>query len=124
MSTQLPPPSKRQRTDALERSRAQQDIEEIPSDAGSLRIQFFDETTGLPIGNGPVLVPVANADPKNLELLLNTLLGHVSLLLFKHTVETLSLSLFLHTTDNQEAAIVDLNFGHCNPTIACKLSED
>lgn len=77
MATVLPPPSKRQRTDALERSRAQQDVEEIPSDAGSLRIQFFDETTGLAIGNGPVLVPVANADPKNLELLLNTLLGHV-----------------------------------------------
>lgn len=80
MATVLPPPSKRQRTDALARAREQQDIEEIPSDAGSLRIQFFDETTGLPIGNGPVLVPVADADPKNLELLLNTLMGHVNLL--------------------------------------------
>ncbi|RAL58776.1 hypothetical protein DID88_009190 [Monilinia fructigena] len=33
-------------------------------------------TPRLPIGNGPVLVPVADADPKNLELLLNTLMGH------------------------------------------------
>lgn len=77
MSTVLPPPSKRQRTDAAERARQQQDIEEVPSDAGSLRLQFFDETTGLPIGQGPVLVPVADATPKNLELLLNTLQGHV-----------------------------------------------
>lgn len=79
MATVLPPPSKRQRTDAAERARQQQDIEEIPSDAGSLRIQFFDEVTGLPIGSGPVLVPVANANPKNLELLLNTLQDHVGL---------------------------------------------
>jgi hypothetical protein len=78
MATILPPPSKRQRTDAADRAREQQDIEEIPSDAGSLRLQFFDETTGLPIGEGPILVPVADANPKNLELLLNTLQGNVS----------------------------------------------
>lgn len=77
MATVVPPPSKRQRTDAAERARQQQDIEVIPSDAGSLKIQFFDETTGLPIGNGPVLVPVADATPKNLEVLLNALQGHV-----------------------------------------------
>lgn len=124
MSTQLPPPSKRQRTDALERSRAQQDIEEIPSDAGSLRIQFFDETTGLPIGNGPVLVPVANADPKNLELLLNTLLGHVSLLFLKNTMETLGLSLFLYLTDNQEPDIVGFDYGHSNLMVFHKYPED
>ena len=79
MSTVLPPPSKRARTDAAERAGQQQAIEEIPSDAGSLRIQFFDETTGLPIGSGPVLVPVADANPKNLELLVNALQGHVSI---------------------------------------------
>lgn len=78
MATVLPPPSKRQRLEILERSREQQDIITVPSDAGSLRIQFFDEITGLPIGDGPVLVPVADATPKNLELLLNTLQGHVS----------------------------------------------
>lgn len=74
----LPPPSKRQRTEAAERARVQQEVEVIPSDAGTLRLQFFDETTGLPIGDGPVLVPVADATPKNLELLLNTLQGNVS----------------------------------------------
>jgi hypothetical protein len=77
MATVLPPPSKRQRTDAADRARQQQDVEVTPSDAGSLRLQFYDETTGLPIGQGPVLVPVADATPKNLELLLNTLQGHV-----------------------------------------------
>jgi hypothetical protein len=77
MATVLPPPSKRQRLETLERSREQQDINTVPY-AGSLRIQFFDETTGLPIGKGPVLVPVADATPKNLELLLNTLQDHVS----------------------------------------------
>jgi hypothetical protein len=30
-------------------------------------------------GKGPVLVPVADATPKNLELLLNTLQGHVGI---------------------------------------------
>jgi ribosome assembly protein 4 len=78
MATVVPPPSKRQRTDAANRAREQQAVEEIPANAGTLRLQFFDETTGLPIGQGPVLVPVADANPKNLELLLNTLQAHVS----------------------------------------------
>lgn len=78
MSTVLPPPSKRARTDAAERAGQQQAIEEIPADAGTLRIQFFDETTGLPIGT-PVLVSVADANPKNLENLVNALQGHVSI---------------------------------------------
>jgi ribosome assembly protein 4 len=78
MATVVPPPSKRQRTDAANRAREQQDVEEIPTNAGTLRLQFYDETTGLPIGQGPVLVPVADANPKNLELLLNTLQAHVS----------------------------------------------
>ena len=88
MSTVLPPPSKRQRTDAAEKARLQQDIEEVPSDAGSLRLQFYDETTGLPIGSGPVLVPVADATPKNLELLLNTLQGNVSTTLMLPDIES------------------------------------
>jgi ribosome assembly protein 4 len=77
MATVIPPPSKRQKVETLERSKQQQDIDDVPPDAGSLRIQFFDETTGLHIGDGPILVPVADATPKNLELLLNTLQNHV-----------------------------------------------
>lgn len=79
MATIVPPPSKRQRTDAAERSRVQQDAETIPADAGSLRVQFYDEITGQPVGDGPVLVPVADANTANLELLINTLQGHVCL---------------------------------------------
>ncbi|KAF7923580.1 hypothetical protein BELL_0005g00330 [Botrytis elliptica] len=75
MSTVPPPPSKRQKTAAFEKARVQQVIKEIPSDAGSLLIRFVDNTTGEPIFDGPTLVPVADATPKNLELLLNTLLG-------------------------------------------------
>jgi hypothetical protein len=50
MASVLPPPSKRQRTKGAERVREQQDIEKVPSDARSLRLQPFDETTDLPIG--------------------------------------------------------------------------
>ncbi|RKF65936.1 Ribosome assembly protein 4 [Golovinomyces cichoracearum] len=73
MATVIPPPSKRQRNELSERAREQQNVEDIPKNAGSLRIQFFDETTGLPIG-AHTQVPVADANPKNLELLLNSLL--------------------------------------------------
>ena len=77
MSTVLPPPSKRQRTATAARAAEQQDIEEVPSDAGTLRIQFTDEQTGLKIG-APIMIPVSEATPKNLELLLNTMQEHVS----------------------------------------------
>lgn len=78
MATVRPPPSKRQRLEASERAREQQDIETVPQDAGSLRYQFIDQITGLPIGQ-PILIPVADATPKNLEILLNKLQDHVSL---------------------------------------------
>ncbi|KAH8803105.1 quinon protein alcohol dehydrogenase-like superfamily [Xylogone sp. PMI_703] len=76
MATVLPPPSKRQRTEAAERARTQHTVTEVPADAGSIRIQFYDEVTGKPMGDAPVLVPLAEATPKNLNLLLNTLLGN------------------------------------------------
>lgn len=79
MTTLIPPPSKRQRTELSERAREQQGIEEIPKNSGSLRIQFFDETTGLPIG-GPTQVPVVDASPRNLELLVNSLQKNASLI--------------------------------------------
>lgn len=78
MATVRPPPSKRQRLEASERAREQQDVEVVPSDAGSLRYQFIDQITGLVIGQ-PILIPVADATPKNLELLLNKMLDHVSI---------------------------------------------
>lgn len=78
MSTILPPPSKRQKLAASEKSRQQQEIKTVPTDAGSLKFRIYDEVTGLPIGDGPIMVSVADATPKNMEKLINQLRGHVS----------------------------------------------
>lgn len=78
MATVLPPPSKRQKTAVAERAREQQDILAIPDNLGSIRVQFFDQGTGHSTGV-PVSIPVVDATVKNLELLLNTLQGNVSL---------------------------------------------
>ncbi|KAI9674462.1 MAG: hypothetical protein M1817_001800 [Caeruleum heppii] len=75
MATVLPPPSKRQKTATATRAREQQDIDSIPDNLGSVRIQFHDHATGLSAGP-PVSVPVADATVKNLELLLNKLQSH------------------------------------------------
>lgn len=77
MATILPPPSKRQKVAQAEKAREQQEIQSIPSDLGSVRVQFFDQATGNPTGPA-VSVPVADANTKNLETLLNTLQGNVS----------------------------------------------
>lgn len=76
MATILPPPSKRQRIGVAELARAQQDVDTIPDDLGSVRVQFLDQATGLSAGP-PVSVPVRDATVKNLELLLNTLQRNV-----------------------------------------------
>ena len=76
MATVLPPPSKRQRVAAAETAKTQQEIDTIPPNLGSIRVQFYDQTSGKPTG-GPVSVPVADASVKNLELLVNSLLGNV-----------------------------------------------
>lgn len=76
MATILPPPSKRQRTAVAELARTQQDVDTIPDDLGSIRVQFLDQATGQSAGP-PVSVPVRDATVKNLELLLNTLQGNV-----------------------------------------------
>jgi ribosome assembly protein 4 len=61
----------------LEKSREQLDVSNVASDAGSLRIQFIDQMTGKPFMKGPVLVAIKDATPKNLEILVNALQGHV-----------------------------------------------
>ena len=76
MATLLPPPSKRQKTEIAEKARVQQELQGIPEDLGSVRVQFFDQATGLATGPA-VSVPVADATVKNLETLLNTLQGNV-----------------------------------------------
>ncbi|KAL8900794.1 MAG: hypothetical protein Q9207_005515 [Kuettlingeria erythrocarpa] len=74
MATMLPPPSKRRRIMVTEAARAQQDVDSIPSNLGSVRVQFVDHATGKPTG-APVLIPVADATVKNLELIVNTMEG-------------------------------------------------
>ena len=76
MATIAPPPPKRQRTAVAERAKAQQELDVIPRDLGSVRIQFFDQSTGK-ASAAPVSAPVAEATVKNLELLLNTLQKNV-----------------------------------------------
>ncbi|KZF26842.1 WD40 repeat-like protein [Xylona heveae TC161] len=75
MATVLPPPNKRQKTAAAQKAREQQEIDAIPEDLGSVRVQFFDQATGQATGP-PVSVSVGDASVKNLELLLNTLQGN------------------------------------------------
>lgn len=76
MATLVPPPSKRQKREIAEKARQQQEIESIPDNLGSIRVQFFDQATGEATGPA-VAVPVADATVKNLETLLNTLQGNV-----------------------------------------------
>jgi ribosome assembly protein 4 len=78
MATILPPPSKKQKTADAKRAQEQQDIDSIPENLGSVRIQFHDAATGTVTGP-PVSVPVSDATTKNIELILNTLLGNVRL---------------------------------------------
>lgn len=76
MATVLPPPSKRQRVEASEKIRIQNEADEIPEGLGSIRVQFVDQTTGN--GTGPaVAVSIANTTVKNLETLLNSIQGNV-----------------------------------------------
>ncbi len=76
MATVLPPPSKRQKAAVAAKTREQQDIDKVPDNLGSIRVQFQDHATGLAVG-APVSIPVVDATVKNLELLLNTLQGNV-----------------------------------------------
>ncbi|KAF5018201.1 hypothetical protein F66182_9828 [Fusarium sp. NRRL 66182] len=74
MATIVPPPSKRQKREELERSHIQQDVTAIAAGpAGSFKARFLD-------GDGKQMadvieVPLADASEKNLSLLLNTLLA-------------------------------------------------
>ncbi|TID27451.1 wd repeat protein [Venturia nashicola] len=73
MATVLPPPSKRQKREALEKSSIQAVPETIPE--GSVRVNFVDRATGESTGPS-ISVPLSQASVKNLELLLNSLQGN------------------------------------------------
>lgn len=76
MATIVPPPSKRQRREELERSHIQQDVTAIAlGPAGSFKARFQD-SDGKQLAD-VIEVPLADASEKNLSLLLNTLLARV-----------------------------------------------
>lgn len=74
MATAVPPPSKRQRREELERTTTQADITAIlPPDNGSFKARFID-SDGAQMTD-VIEVPLADATEKNVSLLLNTLLN-------------------------------------------------
>lgn len=76
MATVLPPPSKRQKTAAAAIAREQIELPAAPPE-GTQRIQFRDADTGA--AQGPVVsVSLTDLTPKNLSLLLNSLLGNTN----------------------------------------------
>ena len=77
MATILPPPSKRQRREDLQRTQIQQDVTPFTDGpAGSFKARFLD-SDGKQVTKDVVEVPLADASEKNLSLLLNTLLERV-----------------------------------------------
>lgn len=75
MATIAPPPSKRQRREALEKTQIQQDVTPPQIEAGSFKARFVDNE-GTQLAD-IIEVPLGDATEKNVSLLLNTLLGRV-----------------------------------------------
>ncbi len=74
MATVLPPPSKRQKTDAVLKAREKAAAAAVPRPEGTARVSFKDADTGA--SQGPVVsVSLNDLHPSNLSLLLNSLLG-------------------------------------------------
>lgn len=78
MATVIPPPSKRQKRETLERATIQQDVTAASAGPpGSFKARFLD-SDGKQMAD-VIEVPLADASEKNLSLLLNTLLTRVCL---------------------------------------------
>ncbi|KAF2091158.1 putative ribosome biogenesis protein Rsa4 [Saccharata proteae CBS 121410] len=73
MSTVPPPPSKRQKREAAAVTSKQAEVPSIPD--GIIRVRFVDQATGETGDLPTVSVPLAQAQVKNLETLLNSLKG-------------------------------------------------
>jgi ribosome assembly protein 4 len=85
MATVLPPPSKRQKREEIERTRTQQDVAPLLArDLGSFKANFVDSD-----GNqmaDVVEINFADATEKNISALLNTLLGRVCMPLARRVI--------------------------------------
>ena len=78
MATIVPPPSKKRRTELSELSEQQQNADRIPSDAGSVRVQFKDQESGEQVGTS-ILVPLERSGVENLEQIYQSLSNQVGL---------------------------------------------
>lgn len=72
MATIPPPPSKRQKLASETAKAAEIEENAIPQGLGSVRVQFVDQATGRVTG-APVALPVAQANVRNLERVVNEL---------------------------------------------------
>lgn len=71
MATVIPPPSKRQRIEFAAYSSLE--VQSPLPPTGSIRIRFHDQAANKSLSESSVIVPLADATIKNLELLLNSL---------------------------------------------------
>lgn len=83
MATVLPPPSKKRRIELAELAQNQQNIDRIPSDAGSVRVQFKNQESGEHVG-ASILVPLTESTVENLERIYNSISNQVGLTSFCH----------------------------------------
>lgn len=72
MATIPPPPSKKQKIAAEVSKTREIEANAVPSGLGSVRVQFVDQASGKVTG-APVALPVAQANVKNLERVVNEL---------------------------------------------------
>ena len=76
MATALPPPSKKQKRSAEEAAIREAEEQRVPDDLGSVRLQFVEKSTGGIVG-APLLIPLAQANVRTLEQLINNIQNHV-----------------------------------------------
>ncbi|KAI0125618.1 WD domain-containing protein [Xylariales sp. AK1849] len=116
MATVLPPPSKRRRREALERTQVQADVTPAPLEAGSFKARFIDGDSNQLAE--VVEIPLADSSEKNVSLLLNTLLGRAreDFTPYRFRIHVPSSDAVIETYPSpQEMLLVLRNFGITNP---------
>ncbi len=121
MATLIPPPSKRQRREDLERSKVQQDVaEQLPQDIGSFKARFID-------GDGNQMtdvieIPLASATEKMCRCYLTLYLGGYVFFFFLVVVAVVSVISFhrpAHTdilASRTEKILLRIDFGYISQT--------
>lgn len=116
MATVLPPPSKRQKRENLERTQIQQDVTAVATGpAGSFKARFLD-SDGKQMAD-VIEVPLADASEKNLSLLLNTLLARVrSYRLHGDTSGSAELTMYRGNRTRKNFSHIDFEYTFPRPT--------